>query len=219
MVYAINNGWNTPYNGIYGGASYIYNDYVNVNQDTMYYEKFDVSTTNGHYTHQYMQNLAAAIQETDTTYKSYVELGNYLDKEITFTIPVYNNMSNYVVASPRLGNPNNYLKDIIVNGETITDFSYDNYSYNINVPYENDVINISATTIDGSATVIGTGEIRNDSDKKTINIIVTAENGRSRTYTLNITRLDKIDNAEVRVPEVSTILNNSGVKYNDNYIF
>ena len=30
----------------------------------MYYEKFDVSTSDGHYTHQYMQNLAAAIQET-----------------------------------------------------------------------------------------------------------------------------------------------------------
>jgi len=219
MVYAMNNGWNTPYNGIYGGASYIYNDYVNVNQDTMYYEKFDVSTTNGHYTHQYMQNLAAVVQETDTTYKSYVELGNYLDKEIVFTIPVYNNMSNNAVISPRIGNPNNYLKDIIVNGETITDFSYDNYSYNINVPYEDKVVNISATTIDDRSTVVGTGEINNDSDKKIINIIVTAENGRSRTYTLNITRLDKKEDSDVQVPEVSTILNNSGAKYNDNYMF
>ena len=219
MVYAMNNGWNTPYNGIYGGSSYIYNDYVKVNQDTMYYEKFDVSTSNGHYTHQYMQNLAAAIQETDTTFKSYVELGDYLDKVITFTIPVYSNMSNYAVNSPRLGNPNNYLKDLIIEGETVSGFSYDNFSYDINVPYEKDSINVNATTIDDGAIVSGLGEIKNDSDKKSINITVKAENGRSRVYTLNITRLDKVEENEIKLPEVSTILNNSGVKYNDGYIF
>ena len=55
--YAFEQGWNTPYKGIYGGASFMYNGYISLNQDTIYYEKFDVSTTNGHYTHQYMQNL------------------------------------------------------------------------------------------------------------------------------------------------------------------
>ena len=219
MVYAMNNDWSTPYKGIYGGASYIYNDYVYVNQDTMYYEKFDVSTTNGHYTHQYMQNLAAPIQETNTTYNSYTELGDYLDKVITFTIPVYQDMSNYVVNSPRVGNPNNFLNDITIDGETISGFSYDNYSYDVSVPYEKESIVIEASKISSTASVSGDGIILNDSDTKKIEIIVTAESGRSRTYTINITRLEKSKNEEVTVPDLSTIMNNSGVKYNDEYIF
>jgi len=219
MVYAMNNGWNSPYNGIYGGASYIYNDYVNVNQDTMYYEKFDVSTSNGHYTHQYMQNLAAPIQETNTSYNSYFELGNYLEKTITFTIPVYQNMSNYAVTSPRIGNPNNFINDLTIDNETISGFSYDIYEYDVNVPYEKEKITIDVSKISNTASVKGTGVISNDSDTKKVEIIVTSESGRSRTYTVNIKRLPKNDNEGDTTPEISTIMNGSGVKYNDNYIF
>ena len=219
MVYAMNNGWNTPFNAIYGGSSFIYNDYVSVNQDTMYYEKFDVSTSNGHYTHQYMQNLAAAIQETDTAYKSYVELEDYLSKNIIFTIPVYQNMSSYVVTSPSVGNPNNYLNDLTIDGETISGFTYNNYIYDISVPYEKESIEINASKISSSASIKGLGKINNDSDNKTVEIIVAAETGRTRTYTINITRLEKAPDIEVIVPDISTIMNNSGVKYNDNYVF
>lgn len=220
MMYAKNHGWDTPYNGIYGGVSYIYNDYVYVNQDTMYYEKFDVSTTNGHYTHQYMQNLAAAIQETSTTYNSYVELGDYLDKTITFTIPVYQNMSNYAVVSPSIGNPNNFLNDLTIDGETISGFSYDNYSYDVSIPYEKESIVIDASRISGTASVSGTGTIKNDSDSKKVEIVVTSESGRSRIYIINITRLPKGEgNTESIIPNLSTIMNSSGVKYNDEYIY
>lgn len=219
MVYAKNHGWDTPYNGIYGGASYIYNDYVNLNQDTMYYEKFDVSTSDGHYTHQYMQNLAAPVQETNTTYNSYVELGDYLGKTITFTIPVYEGMSNYAVTSPRVGNPNNYLNDITIDGVSISGFSYDNFNYDVSVPYEKESIVINASKISGTASVSGDGTIDNDSDNKKIDIVVTSESGRSRTYTINITRLPKREEGEIEVPKISDIMNSSGVKYNDDYIF
>ena len=53
-AYAYENGWNSPAKGINGGAAFMYNGYISVNQDTIYYEKFDVSTTNGNYAHQYM---------------------------------------------------------------------------------------------------------------------------------------------------------------------
>ncbi|MGM9882526.1 MAG: SH3 domain-containing protein [Bacilli bacterium] len=220
MVYAMNNGWNTPYKAIYGGSSFIYNDYVGVNQDTMYYEKFDVSTSNGHYTHQYMQNLAAAIQETNTTFKTYVSsLDGYLDKEITFTIPVYNNMSNYAVTSPRLGNPNNYLKDLTINGKTVNNFSYDTYTYEVNIPYETENIIVGATTINSNASTEGTGTIKNDADNKEIDVVVTSESGRDRTYKINITRLPKSDTGEEVIIDMDTILNSTGVKYNGSYMF
>ena len=216
MVYAMNNGWNTPYKAILGGSKFIRNGYIGVNQDTVYYEKFDISTTNGHYDHQYQQNLAAVVQETNTTYKSYVDFGNYLNKEITFTIPVYNNMSNYAVTSPKLGNPNNYLKDLKVNGNTVSGFSYDKYEYDINIPSTTNSVNVSATKIVNGATVKGTGTI-NVPNSKTINVDVTAENGRTRTYKINIKKI-ATDDEEEKV-DMSTILNNIGIKYNDNYMF
>lgn len=215
MVYAMNNGWNTPYNALLGGSKFIRNEYVGVNQDTVYYEKFDVSTTNGHYTHQYQQNLAVAVQETNTSYNTYVGFGNYLDKVITFTIPIYNNMSNYAVTSPKLGNPNNFLKDLKVDGKTISGFSYDKYEYSINIPSTTSSINVTATKIVSGATVKGTGTI-NTPSSKTINIDVTAENGKTRTYKITINKLGSDETADV---DMNTILNSIGIKYNNSYIF
>lgn len=216
MVYAMNNGWNTPYKALLGGSNFIRNEYVGVNQDTVYYEKFDVSTNDGHYTHQYQQNLAVAMQETNSTFSSYVSFGNYLDKTITFTIPVYNNMSTYAVTSPSLGNPNNYLKDLKVNGTTVSGFSYNDYEYDITLPAGTKSINVAATKINGNASISGDGNITIGSDKKTVNVVVTAQNGRTRTYTLNITRTQA---SEDDIVDISTIMNKSGVKYNDKYIF
>lgn len=218
MKYAMDNGWNTPYKGIYGGSGFIYNEYVAINQDTLYYEKFDVSTSDGNYTHQYMQNLAAVAQETNKVYKTYVNnIGDYFNKDLTFTIPVYNNMSNYAVTSPRLGNPNNYLNDLKVNGTTVSGFSYDTYNYDITVPYDTSNINVSASKISANAIVNGTGDISINSDEKKVLITVTAENNNTRTYTINVKRLEKGDEKD-RI-SIDTILNNSGIRYNGNYIF
>jgi len=217
MKYAMENGWDSPYDGLYGGSQFVYNEYVGVNQDTMYYEKFDVSTNNGHYTHQYMQNLAATVQETNSSFNSYVGFGDYLDKEMTFTIPVYENMSDYAVVSPRVGNPNNYLKDLKVNGSTVSGFSYDVYEYDITLPALTDSINVNAVKINEEASVSGDGNIAITDDKMVLLIDVVAENGRKRTYTLNILRLESEEEEEI-IP-IEIIMNNSGVKYDDNYIF
>lgn len=218
MRYAIDNGWNSPYRCIYGGSKFIYNEYCAVNQDTLYYEKFDVSTKDGDYTHQYMQNLAVIAQETNKVYKSYVEnVSNYFDKPLEFTIPVYKDMPNYVVTAPRIGNPNNYLNDLKVNGTTVSGFSYDTYTYDVSVPAGTGSVNISASKIAGSSSVSGTGDISIDSNEKKISVIVTSESGNNREYVINIKR-DEIDNPD-DVPSLDTILNSSGIKYNNRYIF
>lgn len=216
MVYAMNNGWNTPYNGILGGAKFLRNGYINVNQDTVYYEKFDVSTSDGNYTHQYQQNLAAAFQETNTTYGKYVSINGYLNSAIEFTIPIYNNMPSFAVTSPSVGNPNNYLKDLKVNNETVSGFSYDAYNYEITIPAGTESIKVDATKINSGAVVTGTGTLIVDSDNKTFDIVVKAESGRTRTYTLKVNRLKA---EEKDIIDISTSMNNSGVKYDDNSIF
>ena len=213
---AYESGWNTTYKGINGGASFLYNNYVSVNQDTLYYEKFDVSSTDGNYTHQYMQNLAVAAQESGIKYNGYVNanaVNTYFDSEITFTIPVYNNMPNYAVSSPKLGSQNNYLKDIKINGYSLSSFNYNIADYKIYLSDSATSIDIDATKINSKASVSGTGTIKLTSDEQTQKIIVTAENGKKREYSVTIIRTlsEPITVAEA--------MNNSGFKYNDSYLF
>lgn len=213
-AYAYEKGWNTTLLGLKGGATFLANNYVMVNQDTIYYEKFDVSTIDGHYTHQFMQNLSVATSETSKKYTSYYNnMNSYLSGSITFTIPVYNNMPAYHVTSPKIGNPNNYLKNITVGGSTISGFSYDKYSYKINISSGTSSINIGATPVVSSTTVKGIGNINITSNNMNVDITVTSANGRSRVYTINIVRDDST------APAINTILNSSGVKYNSTYMY
>lgn len=212
--YAYEQGWNTPYKGIYGGASFMYNGYISLNQDTIYYEKFDVSTTNGHYTHQYMQNLAAPVQEGGIKHKGYVNgLSSYLNTDITFVIPVYDDMPTFSVTAPKLGSPNNYLKGLTVDGGSVANFSYDTYNYNVYLDKNKTSVTIGAMTMVGSANASGTGNVAINSDNQTNQVIVTAENGRTRVYTINFIR-ESMD-----ATTIGDAMNHSGFKYNDNYVF
>ena len=212
--YAYDRGWDTPYKGLLGGAKFMYNDYLVLNQDTLYYEKFDVSTNNGNYTHQYMQNLAAAIQEGGIKYKGYVESDySYLEKNLTFTIPVYNNMPSRTVTAPTLGNPNNYLSSLKVNGTKVANFNYSDYTYSMTLPSNTTSVKIEAAPIVGTSTVEGIGTINITSKEQSVVVKVKAQNGKIRNYTINFTKKDSTPTT------VADSLNNSGFKYNNNHIF
>ena len=188
-AYAYENGWNTPLKGIEGGASFMYNGYISVNQDTIYYEKFDVSTTNGNYTHQYMQNLAAPVQEGGIKYSGYLNgLASYLGTGITFVVPVYDNMPSYAVTSPRIGNPNNYLRSISVNGNDIPNFSYSTYHYNVYLDAGVKSVTVGANKIADTSSVSGVGHIAIQSDEQSNTLVVTAQNGKTRSYTIHFIR-------------------------------
>ena len=216
MEYAKNNGWNTPYNAILGGGKFVKSQYIDINQDNVYYQKFDVSTTDGNYTHQYQQNLSAVVSEGGSAFISYATMGDYLSHDFTFVIPIYNNMPANAVDSPRLGNPNNYLSDLKVNGNTLSDFNYDKYEYDINVPAGIQTISVDATKIYSGASVSGTGTIEITSDNQVIDVVVIGQNTRTRTYKINVKRISANDEDII---DIVTIMNNSGVKYNNDYIF
>lgn len=212
--YAYEQGWNTPYKGILGGSSFLAKNYIALNQDTLYYERFDVSRDNTHYTHQYMQNLTAPVSEGGTTYTGYLSsFKSYLDTAITFVIPIYNNMPLYAVTSPSIGNPNNYLSDIKINGATVSNFSYNTYNYNIHLSKSTTSVVLTASKINSNATISGTGTIAINSNEQTNIIYVTSQSGKVRQYTLRFIR----DAAEMTT--VSNVMANSGFKYNDNYLF
>ena len=239
-AYAYENGWNTPDKGIYGGAAFMYDGYISVNQDTIYYEKFDVSTNNGNYTHQYMQNLAAPVQEGGIKYNGYKnENASYLGTGITFVVPVYNEMPNYVVTAPRVGNPNNYLSAISVNGSNIPNFAYNTYNYNVYLNAGTKNVNLGASKIAGTSSVNGVGNIAINSDDQTNTISVIAQNGRARNYQVHFIREKEVvvappsnpstdnnnqnndtqQNTNTVEVSVADVMNHSGFKYNGNFIF
>lgn len=101
LSYARENGWNTRYNSIAGGANILGANYITKGQDTLYLQKFDVDDSYyGLFSHQYMQNVLGAYNEGRTAYNAYTSIG-ILNNNFVFKIPVYQNMP--IVAVPKPG--------------------------------------------------------------------------------------------------------------------
>ena len=98
-IYASSRGWTTAEAAITGGAYWIYNNYTIRNQQTIYFQKFNVNNSGNTYAHQYMTNIVAARSEADFLYKGYVE-ASALENKKTFYIPVYEDMPSDVSVLP-----------------------------------------------------------------------------------------------------------------------
>ncbi len=197
--------WDSPYKSIIGGAKFLSEDYISIGQNTLYFEKFDVSRSNGHYTHQYMQNLTAPLTEGVTTYSSYSSINGLLDEALVFIIPVYNNMPSTKVEIPANNNPNSYLKSIKVNDKELDGFAYDKLNYSMEADAGVDSIKIEATSINNKANIEGLGTVKLENGDNKITIKVTAENGNVTNYVLVINKKEKEENIDV--PEDNTITN------------
>ncbi len=186
--------WNSQYKAIVGGAKWIGYGYINNNQDTLYYQKFNV--VNKVWTHQYMANVMAPASESVTIKNAYSNLG-ILDNSFTFIIPYYRNMPAEVCAPPvkSNANPNNWLSSLKIGNYDINFDAGKTSGYSLEVGGEVSSVNISATTVNSNAKVSGVGTVALKEGNNTINIVVTAENGDKRTYTVNITR-----NIENKIP-------------------
>jgi len=103
--------WNTKEKSITGGGIFIGSSYINVGQNTIYLQKFDVNDNrNGSlFTHQYMTNVLAPYSEAKSMYNGYQRSG-MLDMAMTFLIPVYNNMPETPTKSPNI-NQQDFTQD------------------------------------------------------------------------------------------------------------
>lgn len=100
LSYAQENGWNTRYNSIAGGANILGANYITKGQDTLYLQKFDVDDSyNGLFSHQYMQNILGAYNEGRTAYNAYASIG-IINNNFVFKIPVYQNMPATAAPKP-----------------------------------------------------------------------------------------------------------------------
>lgn len=185
LKYAKKQGWNTRYASLLGGANFIAKSYIHVGQNTLYFQKFDVIAQGGLYSHQYMQNVQAAISEGK-------KVGNgYSDKQqaFVFNIPVYSNMPAEAVKFTASGNRNNYLSNIIVEGHSLTPtFSGDKTEYSLNVEHGVSSIKVSATPIVSASTVSGTGTLTVNVGLNTYKILCKSQSGETKTYTLTVNR-------------------------------
>lgn len=179
--------WNNPYNSIVGGSYILGSNYINRGQDTIYLQKFNV-TSRSTYSHQYMANVEAPWAEGRKVHAAYTQMMNV---PIVFSIPVYYNMPYTNAPVPQKQyNPNNWLKTLSIDGYSLTPtfgLAKDQI-YTLIVDEDTDSITISATSVSTKATIIGTGEIPLNTGLNEVKITVIAENSDIREYIIYVTR-------------------------------
>lgn len=114
--------WNNKEKAIIGGGIFIGSSYINVGQNTIYLQKFDVNDDRKGelFTHQYMTNVLAPYSESKSIYNGYQKSG-ILDSSISFIIPVYNNMPTIPTDNPNI-NKSNFVSDntkVYCNGSNV----------------------------------------------------------------------------------------------------
>lgn len=178
--------WNSRMRAIIGGSIFVGNEYVNIGQNTLYYEKFDIKN----FWHQYMTNIQAAVSESNSSSNAYSSNLKY-DSAFVFTIPVYDNMPSAVCERPEknFGNVNNKLKDLSVDGYSLTQ-TFDLYNNEYSLIVDNIVssIHVSGSLVDDLASVDGLGDYNLGVGENIINIVVTAQNGDQNTYRICVVR-------------------------------
>lgn len=84
--------WTTPEKAIKGGALWIASSYIDIGQNTLYFQKFDViDNEDGLYRHQYAQNISMAYSESSRYFHTYLSQ-DMLGSPFLFIIPVYDKM-------------------------------------------------------------------------------------------------------------------------------
>lgn len=99
LSYAQSQGWTSIRASILGGAQVVKESYITrYSQNTLYYQKFNVSGKSSLGSHQYQQNIMAA-QSQGSSLKSYYGSSN-TTSSYTFIIPLYKNMPTTACTRP-----------------------------------------------------------------------------------------------------------------------
>lgn len=183
--------WNSRMRSILGGSVYLGSNYISIGQETIYYQKYDLIGYYG-YLHQYMTHVLAPRSESVKAAKAYTTEMK-ANTGLVFYIPVYKNMPAEVCAIPtKNGSPNNTLASLSVEGQNITpSFGKFVSEYSLIVDYSVSSINVAATLADGTAKMTGNGTTALKVGDNKIDIVITAENGDVRTYTINVVRKEQ----------------------------
>lgn len=185
LTYAKNNGWNSIYKSISGGAQIVGNSYVKKGQNTLYFQKFNVVNASNLYSHQYMTNVQAAMSEGKTIGAAYQDKS----QAFIFRIPIYENMPETAVSFSDSGNPNNWLSALSVDGYELTPSFYgDTTEYSVIVDSDVSSVTVGASAVVSKAGVSGNGTYALNYGTNVINVTCMSQSGQARTYTVNVVR-------------------------------
>ena len=117
-----------------------------------------------------------------------VSFGNAsISDSVSNGVSVNNASKTISITNPPSGNNN--LSSLSVSGGVVS-FNKDTTSYSIKVGSDVTSVNISATAEDGGARISGTGTRNLNYGNNALEVIVTAANGATKTYTINVNRAD-----------------------------
>lgn len=80
------------------------------------------------------------------------------------------------------------LSDLGITPHDFTGFKYGTTSYKVTVPEDTETVEVYAKTQDSKAKVAGTGKKNLEKGENKVEVVVTAEDGTKKTYTINIVR-------------------------------
>jgi hypothetical protein len=91
------------------------------------------------------------------------------------------------VSEPRPASEVNTLKDLTIEGYTLSpEFNADTLEYTVDVPSTVNSVKINATKKDSASSIAGDGEVNVDEGANKIAIVVTAESGATKTYSITV---------------------------------
>lgn len=96
------------------------------------------------------------------------------------------NVGSQATVAPKTYSSNNNLKTLSVDGSDIN-FNKDTLEYNIEVENNINKVKINASAEDNKASITGDGEKEVKEGLNKLEVVVTAENGNTKTYTINVT--------------------------------
>lgn len=190
--------WDTEQKAITGGARFIGNNYINAGQDTLYYQRFNPINPGSH---QYMQNVEAPLHESYSVRNAYNALGMY-DSDLVFKIPVYEEMPELKAPRP---DDTNTLDTLSVKGYSFPrEFdAFFSGPYTLSVPFEEEKVEISASSPNKNARITGTGEIYLKEGDNIITVSCIPVSGETRYYKINITREPREESTDNRLSSLS----------------
>lgn len=120
-------------------------------------------------------------------------------------------VNNPPVIPPKVYSANNYLISLGIDGyELNKSFDKETLEYTVEVPNGTEKVFINAKTENSKASVKGSGEIQVNEGNNNIELVVTAENGNTRTYKLNII-VKELDPINIEIDgETYTVVRKSG---------
>ena len=217
LIEAKNEGWDSRWKALLGGAQKFADRYVKMGRNTPYLQHFAVNVQPGGttvYYYPYMTAVQSPESEARRFYQTYQGMENFHEQPFVFVIPVYKNMPASPVPRPTGdGNPNNKLKNLTINDGhvNIGAFNKDTLdSYTTIVPGAMDKVTVQATLLAATSTVTVNGvaatqdgvntsaEVPLAVGSNTVKVEVKAENGSVRTYSIGITRM------QPETPETTT---------------